>query len=191
MWNGIAKWMGVNGDRDLDFVLPNCMNFDRCSTMFTAHDLFEDSINYPCINDYDGDGVEDSAEYWIDAAVDLIGCQAPTTLSPTTELLPTITPTWSPTPSGAIYEAEEGLYDPSSKFGSSPKMASWAMGTLTWVAKILMWSFKKVKELEGLVHWLSDMLRHLVIKKVRFPLMVYWWVLLSFQKLAPVGNIYA
>lgn len=38
VWSGIANWMGVQGDRDLDFVLPNRKSFDKCS-LFTDQDV--------------------------------------------------------------------------------------------------------------------------------------------------------
>ena len=98
--------MGVKGDRDLNFVLPNRINFDKCSKMFTGHDLFLNMPASPCIDDIDGDGVEDSldqcndSEYWTDIPVDQNGCQnqqpsTPKPVGPTAA--PTSTPVGSPT----------------------------------------------------------------------------------------------
>ncbi len=122
VWNGVAEWMGIKGDTDLDYILPNRVNFDKCSKMFTAYDLFQNEVKSPCIDDGDGDGVEDKIDqcpdtkYWIDAPVDNAGCQVPTTIAPTTYVPPTVTPTWSPTRSGEVYEAELATYDE----GSNP-----------------------------------------------------------------------
>ena len=40
MWNGIAQWLGVDSDEDLDWILPNRQKFD---SLFSGHDLFTDS----------------------------------------------------------------------------------------------------------------------------------------------------
>ena len=109
--------MGVKGDRDLDFMLPNRVNFDKCSKLFHGHDLFENMAETPCINDLDGDGVADDVDscddtsYWIDAPIDSNGCQQPTTQAPTVPTPPTPAPTWQPTVDGVIYEAEDAMFD--------------------------------------------------------------------------------
>lgn len=109
--------MGVKGDRDLDFMLPNRRNFDKCSKMFHGHDLFENMAQTACINDLDGDGVADDLDsctdtsYWIDAPIDSNGCQQPTTQSPTSPIPPTPAPTWQPTVNGVKYEAEDATFD--------------------------------------------------------------------------------
>ena len=40
VWNGIAQWLGVDSDEDLDWILPNRQKFD---SLFNGHDLFTDS----------------------------------------------------------------------------------------------------------------------------------------------------
>ena len=107
VWNGISQWMGVQGDDDLNFVLPNRINFEKCSRMFTGHDLFKNMPASECINDSDGDGVADESDrcpntsYWLDAEVDEFGCQGPTTMSPT--MSPVITSSPSSTPTVITY----------------------------------------------------------------------------------------
>ena len=103
VWNGISQWMGVQGDDDLNFVLPNRINFEKCSRMFTGHDLFKNIPASTCINDADGDGVADESDrcpntsYWLDAEVDEFGCQGPTTMSPTMSPVITSSPSSPPT----------------------------------------------------------------------------------------------
>ena len=116
VWNGISEWMGVQGDADMDFVLPNRVNFDKCSTMFRAQDLFSDVPKTTCIDDKDGDGVGDNVDecdgttYWKDLPIDTKGCQekeetqVPTVTSSPSESAsstqgPTPKPTNSPTAS--------------------------------------------------------------------------------------------
>ena len=41
MWNGIAEWLGIDSDEDLDWILPNRQKFG--SSLFNGHDLFTDS----------------------------------------------------------------------------------------------------------------------------------------------------
>jgi hypothetical protein len=41
VWNGIAQWLGVDTDEDLDWILPNRQKFG--SSLFSGHDLFTDS----------------------------------------------------------------------------------------------------------------------------------------------------
>lgn len=146
IWNGIAEWMGVQGDRDLEFVLPNRINFDKCSKMFRGHDLFLDVPYSPCIDDYDGDGVEDSidrcndTEYWNGETVNSSGCQdnqpiapiqapisapsTPTTpiqapISVPTTQTPVSNPVSAPVGSTVEYEAEYATWDTSSQIGTS------------------------------------------------------------------------
>jgi len=64
VWNGVANWMGVRGDDDLNSVLPNRDNFDKCS-LFTDEDLFIEwkvSHSSCSISDKDGDGVPDDID---------------------------------------------------------------------------------------------------------------------------------
>ena len=81
VWQSISEWMGVKGDDDLNFVLPSRSHFDKCSDLFTGHDLFTDTPSSECIDDADGDGVADDDDicpgtmYWLDAEVDEFGCQ--------------------------------------------------------------------------------------------------------------------
>lgn len=132
IWNGIAEWMGVKGDRDLEFVLPNRVNFDKCSKMFRGHDLFLNVPYSPCIDDYDGDGVEDSldqcndTEYWNGETVNSNGCQdnQPTTpiqapISTPSTQTPVSNPTSAPVGNIVEYEAEYATWDVSSKIGTS------------------------------------------------------------------------
>ena len=42
VWNGVAQWMGVHDDADLDWALPNRIKFDRCADLFHDTDLFDD-----------------------------------------------------------------------------------------------------------------------------------------------------
>ena len=43
IWNGVAQWMGITEECDLDYILPNRHNFPRCS-LFTDMDLFNNGI---------------------------------------------------------------------------------------------------------------------------------------------------
>jgi uncharacterized protein (DUF1800 family)/uncharacterized protein (DUF1501 family) len=40
VWNGVAQWLGVMDDIDLDWALPNRKSFDRCGDLFTDKQLF-------------------------------------------------------------------------------------------------------------------------------------------------------
>uniref|UniRef100_A0A6V2KAH0 DUF1501 domain-containing protein n=1 Tax=Ditylum brightwellii TaxID=49249 RepID=A0A6V2KAH0_9STRA len=107
VWNGIGQWMGVRGDNDLGWVLPNRNNFDKCA-LFSDQDLFlngEIPQTACLINDGDGDGVADevdqcpNSQYWTGLASDASGCQPPTagpTTSPTLVPQPTIAPSSAP-----------------------------------------------------------------------------------------------
>jgi len=100
IWNGIATWMGVKGDEDLNFILPTRPNFPKCS-LFTDEDLF-DNFNVPkvsscTIDDEDGDLVADDVDYcqgtqyWIEGLeVDGYGCALPTPSPPPNTPAPTI-----------------------------------------------------------------------------------------------------
>jgi uncharacterized protein (DUF1800 family)/uncharacterized protein (DUF1501 family) len=113
VWNGIAEWMGVKGDKDLGFVLPNRINFDKCYSMFRAFDMFKNVPYSPCIDDSDGDGVPDNQDecddtsYWIDGEIDSVGCQAPTTSPPTKAPRPSPYPTPPPSFNAMRFEAED------------------------------------------------------------------------------------
>lgn len=43
VWNGVANWMGVH-DNNMDEVLPNRYQFDKCSDLFSDKDLFTDGV---------------------------------------------------------------------------------------------------------------------------------------------------
>lgn len=118
IWNSVAMWMGVKGDDELDFVLPNRNNFPPCD-MFSDQDLFTNGQISPSrcsTRDSDGDGVPDPQDacpdtpYWADVGVDSNGCLLPTeepTSMPTAPTsAPTTTPTASPTRNFPKYEAE-------------------------------------------------------------------------------------
>jgi hypothetical protein len=112
VWNGVSEWMGVQGDDDLSFVLPNRENFDKCSKMFRAHDLFKNVPSRPCIDDADGDGVPDDIDecpntaYWIDSPIDSVGCQEPWSNEPSIfSNVPSPLPSSKPPPT-ILYEAE-------------------------------------------------------------------------------------
>lgn len=132
IWNGIAEWMGVKGDRDLEYVLPNRINFDKCSKMFRGHDLFLNVPYSSCIDDYDGDGIEDSidqcndTEYWNGETVNSNGCQdnQPTTpvqapISTPSTQIPVSNPSSAPVGNVVEYEAEFATWDTSAKIGTS------------------------------------------------------------------------
>jgi len=104
VWNGIANWMGVRGDTDLDYLLPNRFNFDRCA-MFTDQDLFTDGQvpHSSCLQkDADGDGVSDDVDecpntkYWYGLQANNVGCLPgvgePTAAPTASSLTPTKTP---------------------------------------------------------------------------------------------------
>ncbi len=128
VWNGVAQWMGVRGDDDLDFVVPNRRNFDKCS-LFTDEDLFVD-FQFPhntCnINDADGDGVPDENDqcpgtpYWADVGVDQFGCLMPTA-APLPTPAPTDFPTAAPTEDNGdrIYQSEHATLHDASIEGSA------------------------------------------------------------------------
>lgn len=42
VWNGVAQWLGVQNDDDLDWALPNRDSFDKCDDLFFDTDLFTD-----------------------------------------------------------------------------------------------------------------------------------------------------
>lgn len=53
VWNGLANWLGVS-DKDMDFVLPNRYNFNKCNDLFFDKDLFTDGVcdcNSACSGD--------------------------------------------------------------------------------------------------------------------------------------------
>jgi hypothetical protein len=43
VWNGVGNWLGVP-DEDMDFVLPNRYNFNKCNDLFFDKDLFTDGV---------------------------------------------------------------------------------------------------------------------------------------------------
>jgi hypothetical protein len=43
LWNGVAQWIGVTEEDDLDYVLPNCANFG--CRLFTDKDLYKNGQN--------------------------------------------------------------------------------------------------------------------------------------------------
>jgi uncharacterized protein (DUF1501 family) len=62
-WNGVAQWLGVTDDEELDYCLPNRESFDQCD-LFTDTDLFVDGkvphVTDCVAQDWDGDGVPDT-----------------------------------------------------------------------------------------------------------------------------------
>ena len=44
VWNGIANWLGVYEDAELDWALPNRGSFDKCQDLFYDKDLFRTGI---------------------------------------------------------------------------------------------------------------------------------------------------
>lgn len=49
VWNGVAQWMGIHDDADLDWILPNRGSFSTCD-LFTDKDLFVDGA-CQCVQD--------------------------------------------------------------------------------------------------------------------------------------------
>lgn len=41
VWNGVANWLGLYEDEELDFTLPNRKRFDKCNDLFFDKDLFK------------------------------------------------------------------------------------------------------------------------------------------------------
>jgi len=119
VWSGIANWMGVKGDVDLDFIVPNRRSFDKCSVLFTDEDLF-DTFSVPhdatcAVEDGDGDGVPDDldscpdTEYWTGAAVDSLGCAAASPTDAPTDAA--VTPAPGPMAVASVLDVDSHIFN--------------------------------------------------------------------------------